>query len=120
MNIRNYIKILKILADPARLKLVKLLTCRELCVCEIEEVTGLKQPTVSQQIKRLKEADLVKERNEGKWSYYSLNTKLLKDFLLSLNDFIDMELEDLEEFKSEYEKLSGLSENIRIIECKCK
>ncbi len=120
MNIRNYIKILKILADPARLKLVKLLTCRELCVCEIEEVTGLKQPTVSQQIKRLKEADLVKERNEGKWSYYSLNTKLLKDFLLSLNDFIDMELEDIEEFKSEYEKLSGLSENIRIMECKCK
>jgi ArsR family transcriptional regulator len=120
MEIRNYANILKVLGEPARLRLFKLLTCKELCVCEIEEVTGLKQATVSQQLKRLKEVDLVKERKVGKWSYYSLNKKVLEDFLSSFNHFLDIKLEDLTEFKSECEKLSGLSENIRIIECKCK
>ena len=119
MEINNCIKILKILGDPARLRLFKILTCKELCVCEIEEVTGLKQPTVSQQLKRLKEADLVKERNEGKWAYYSLNKKTLDDFLNFFHDFIEIKLEDLAEFKPECDKLAGLSENIRIIKCKC-
>ncbi|MEQ8191520.1 MAG: metalloregulator ArsR/SmtB family transcription factor [Candidatus Eremiobacterota bacterium] len=120
MKIRNYTNILKILSEPSRLKLIKILGHRELCVCEIEEVTGLKQPTISQQIKRLKEVDLVKERNEGKWSYYSLNKKLLKDLLTSLDVFIDTNPEELEEFKTEIERLYGLSENIRIRKCKDK
>ena len=120
MKIHNYVNILKILGDPARLKLFKLLTCKELCVCEIEEVTGLKQPTVSQQLKRLKEVELVRERNEGKWAYYSINKKVLEDFLSSFNNFIASNLEELEEFKAECNNLAGLSKNMRVIECKCK
>jgi len=120
MEIRNYIKILKILCDPARLRLIKLLSSRELCVCEIEEVTGLKQPTVSQQLKRLREVDLVTERNEGKWCYYTLNTKILKDLLASLNDFIDIDIEKIEEFKSDCEKLASLPQNVRVMKCKCR
>jgi ArsR family transcriptional regulator len=118
MKINDYIKILKILSEPSRLKLIKLLSSRELCVCEIEEITGLKQPTVSQQIKRLREVELVTERNEGKWCYYSLNKSILDDFLTSFHSFIENKIEDLVEFKPYCEKLSGLSENIRIMKCK--
>ena len=87
MDIKNYIKILKAMSDPARLNLLKILSEKELCVREIEEVVNMKQTTVSQQLRRLKEAGLVIERKEGWWSYYSLDRKVLNEFMEAFKDF---------------------------------
>jgi len=120
-NTKYFINILKALSDPSRFKLLKVLSETELCVCEIEEVMEMKQTTVSQQLRRLKEAELVIERKDGWWSYYSINKENLEKFLNSFRDFFNMELKDLKEFNSYYSNLSSLSENERIIKCKkCK
>jgi len=87
MDIKNYIKILKAMSDPARLNLLKILSEKELCVREIEEVVNMKQTTVSQQLRRLKEAGLVIERKEGWWSYYSLDRIVLNEFMEAFKDF---------------------------------
>ncbi len=87
MDIKNCIKILKAMSDPARLNLLKILSEKELCVREIEEVVNMKQTTVSQQLRRLKEAGLVIERKEGWWSYYSLDSIVLDEFMKTFKDF---------------------------------
>ncbi|MDM7912960.1 MAG: metalloregulator ArsR/SmtB family transcription factor [Methanotrichaceae archaeon] len=66
------VEVFKAVADPCRLRILKLLKEGELCVCEI--VAALKKPqsSTSHHLSILREAGLVKERRDGKWSYYRL------------------------------------------------
>lgn len=64
----------KALSDESRLKIIKMLTGKELCVCEIIENLAISQPTVSHHLKILKYAGLINDKKEGKWVFYSLNT----------------------------------------------
>lgn len=75
-------KIFKALADATRLRILKLLEVREMCVCEIMVALGLTQPTTSHHLGILENVGLVKSRKEGKWVFYSLaNKKLVEDLL---------------------------------------
>ena len=62
----------KALADETRLRIVKLLQVREMCVCEVMVALGLTQPTASHHLGLLENAGLVKDRKEGKWVFYSI------------------------------------------------
>lgn len=66
-------KIFKALADVNRLKIIKLLKEGELCVCELTTALLTSQSTVSHHLSVLKNAGLIKERKEGKWSYFRLS-----------------------------------------------
>jgi len=69
----------KALADETRLRIVKLLEIREMCVCEVMVALSLTQPTASHHLGILENAGLVKDRKEGKWVFYSLaNPELLE------------------------------------------
>ncbi|WP_132767621.1 ArsR/SmtB family transcription factor [Tepidibacillus fermentans] len=65
-------ELLKILGDKTRLTLFSLLKVRELCVCELTELLDVSQPAISQHLRKLKLLNLVKERKQGQWVYYSL------------------------------------------------
>lgn len=69
----EYTTIFKALADPKRAMIVDMLSCGELCACMILERFGISQSTLSHHMKLLCECGLVKGRNEGKWTYYSLD-----------------------------------------------
>ena len=123
MDIKNYIKILKAMGDPARLKLLKILSEKELCVCEIEEVMNMKQTTVSQQIRRLKEANLVIERKEGRWSYYSIDRITFDEFMESFKEFFVLPIQTQREFLQEYKEIEEVSQkevSRKIVICKRK
>ncbi len=76
---RNQSRFFKALADETRLRIVKLLEVREMCVCEIMVALNLTQPTASHHLGLLENAGLVKDRKEGKWVFYSLeNPELLE------------------------------------------
>jgi len=62
----------KALSDETRLRIVKLLELREMCVCEVMVALGLTQPTASHHLGLLENAGLVKDRKEGKWVFYSI------------------------------------------------
>jgi ArsR family transcriptional regulator len=81
------------LSDRLRLNILDHLRDRELCVCELCELLTTPQSKLSFHLKTLKEANLVRSRQEGRWIYYSLN---LAQFLL------------LEEYLSEYRRFSAL------------
>ncbi|WP_017720699.1 ArsR/SmtB family transcription factor [Kamptonema formosum] len=61
------------LSDPLRLQIVQLLQQRELCVCELCEVLQVAQSKLSFHLKTLKDAGLVRARQDGRWMHYSLN-----------------------------------------------
>lgn len=66
-------KIMKVLSDANRLRIIDILSCGELCACDILENFDITQPTLSHHMKVLTEAGLVNQRKEGIWTYYSLD-----------------------------------------------
>jgi ArsR family transcriptional regulator len=73
-------KFFKALADETRLKILRLLEVREMCVCEVMVALGLTQPTASYHLGILENAGLAKDRKKGKWVFYSLaNPKLTRN-----------------------------------------
>ncbi|MFP7478907.1 ArsR/SmtB family transcription factor [Terribacillus saccharophilus] len=64
---------LKILHDPTRLLLMKLLTEKEYCVCELVSMFDVSQPAISQHLRKYKKAGLVYEERRGQWRYYRFN-----------------------------------------------
>jgi len=62
----------KALADETRLRILKLLEGGELCVCDLTAALEMTQPNVSFHLGILKSAGLIKDRREGRWSYYDL------------------------------------------------
>jgi ArsR family transcriptional regulator len=63
---------LKVLANPERLLLLCQLSQGELCVSELEEALGIRQPTLSQQLGVLRGEGVVNTRRDGKHIYYSV------------------------------------------------
>lgn len=63
----------KIFGDSTRIRILFTLFNSPLCVCDLAEALGMKQPAVSYQLKILKQARLVKSRREGRTVYYSLS-----------------------------------------------
>lgn len=66
-------KIFKALSDFNRLRILKALQSKILCVCEIRSLLKLANSTVSQHLKILKEADFIVESKSGKWVNYLIN-----------------------------------------------
>ncbi|ASA19873.1 ArsR/SmtB family transcription factor [Paenibacillus donghaensis] len=91
---------LKLLGDKTRLTIMKLLEKQECCVCELVDIFKTSQPSVSQHLRKLKDAGLVKEKRKGQWIFYSLNPDSKQnDLVQSLIDLVpsqDYELEELD------------------------
>lgn len=95
-EIEEITKIFKALSDPTRFKIFLLLNSRIFCVNGIVNFLQISQPAVSQHLKILREAGLVKIEKKGYWVHYSSNKekidKFLKDFpaTLKLKGVINM------------------------------
>lgn len=64
--------ILKILSDKNRIRILKLLKRRKMCVCELAFILRITQPSVSRHLKKLKEAQLIAEEQDSLWTNYYL------------------------------------------------
>lgn len=82
-------RMLKALSDPKRLEIVDMLSCGEMCACDIQEHFNITQPTLSHDLKVLVEANIIKIRHEGKWNYYTLNADSLNKFKNQLSDLFE-------------------------------
>ena len=78
VNDQQLAKIFRALSQEARLKIIRLLTGGERCVCELFQALKLSQPKVSRHLAYLRKAGLVKNRREGLWQYYSLDKKIFE------------------------------------------
>ena len=85
---------LKALAHPARLEILRVLAARGTCVCgKVVEVMPLAQATVSQHLKALKEAGLIRGRIDGCNSCYCLDPQTITDLREALDEFLGVPVE---------------------------
>uniref|UniRef100_A0A7C3WHA6 ArsR family transcriptional regulator n=1 Tax=Fundidesulfovibrio putealis TaxID=270496 RepID=A0A7C3WHA6_9BACT len=69
---KPFVRVMKALSDPNRVKIIKMLHKRPMCVCELQAALGIAQPTVSNHLKVLEDAELVESAKAGQWVNYSL------------------------------------------------
>jgi ArsR family transcriptional regulator len=75
---------MKALSDPNRVKIVKMLQLRALCVCEIQSALGISQPNVSSHLRILENAGLVEFHKDGLWVNYGLADGSKSPYVASL------------------------------------
>jgi ArsR family transcriptional regulator len=80
---QDILTVFKALSEETRLRILKLLEHGELCVCDIVASLDMIQPKVSFHLAVLKEAGLIKDRKQGKWTHYSIDdSDMFRRFLL--------------------------------------
>lgn len=79
MDDRDFTKYFKAFGDPSRLRILVLLSSKEMTVNEIAKAVGLSQPTASRHLGILRDTDVVIDRREGQQVFYSLNKKSVED-----------------------------------------
>jgi DNA-binding transcriptional ArsR family regulator len=87
-NARRAAEFLKALSHESRLVILCQLVEGERSVAEIEQLLGLRQPAVSQQLARLRADKLVEARRDGKNVYYSLARPEVRDVILALHNVL--------------------------------
>lgn len=102
----------KALGEPTRLKILRLLAEQELCVCELEEILDMSQPRVSQHLKVLKQAGLVKERREAQRRICTFDRGALDQVFREFDSFMKVPVNELPEFQKMCERMANLDENI--------
>ena len=102
--------VLKLLGDKTRLSIVAILKQRECCVCEFLEVFEMSQPSISQHLRKLKDAGMVKEERRGQWIYYSLNQQ---------TDLYGMIEDILEHVPDQIDKIKQIEKNNPTLRCGC-
>jgi ArsR family transcriptional regulator len=70
--VKEFIRVMKAMSDPTRVKMLKILEKRSMCVCELQTALGIAQSTTSKHLKILEDAGLVGFRKDGLWVNYRL------------------------------------------------
>ena len=97
---RELIQVLKAVADKNRLRIIKMLEQKKMCVCELSAVLEITQPSVSKHLSILNNAGILKDERNGQWIDYSLNDERInlywRAFLLYLMmEFLEAQNDDL-------------------------
>lgn len=105
-------KIFKALSDPNRLRILKALQTKVLCVCEIRELLQLANSTVSQHLSILKEEGFIVEEKAGKWVNYSINPRPSDPRISAILSTIDFWIGDDTVISSDKKKIFSLDRKI--------
>lgn len=81
VNYEAHAEIVKLLSHPVRLQILDELRKREACVCHLQAVTGRPQAYISQQLRLLRDADVVTDEKDGQLVYYHLKSKVVQSIL---------------------------------------
>ena len=100
-------RLLSALADPTRLRLLRLIHRQELCVCELMEALQLPQYKVSRHLLELRRIGLAEARRSGRWMHYRISGAATRSPLhQDLLKLLDVHLRDLPEAKRDDTRLA--------------
>ena len=102
---KDFLKVMKALSDPNRVKIVKMLQHKVMCVCEMQATLQIAQPSVSKHLKILEDAGLVTPQKDGMWVNYQLTDGSSSPYAASLLGNLRHWLEDDLELTEIIEKL---------------
>jgi ArsR family transcriptional regulator len=104
-SMKEFIKVMKALSDSKRVKIVKMLQHKKMCVCEIREALQIAQPSVSKHLKILEDAGLVEREKDGQWVDYFLTNGNSSPYVASLIGNLRHWLEDDREIEELVKKI---------------
>lgn len=111
-NLKNIEKTMKALADKNRIRIIYLLKIKKgLCVCEITDIIGLSQPTISSHLKLLENAGLIGSHKDGLWVNYNINSQL-DPFSSELIEIICKDLEKDKQIIYDLKKLKNIDRDM--------
>jgi ArsR family transcriptional regulator, arsenate/arsenite/antimonite-responsive transcriptional repressor len=105
---KDFIKVMKALSDPNRVKILKMLQNKSMCVCEIQAALDIAQPTVSKHLKFLEHAGLVSFRKDGQWVNYHLTDGSKSPYAASLLGNLKHWVQDDPEIRHILKKLQSI------------
>lgn len=114
---KDFIKVMRALAEPNRVRILKVLQRGPLCVCDIRSALGIAQPTVSNHLRVLEQAGLVTYRKRGLWMYYRLSDGGGSPYAASLLGHLRHWLEDSPEIVRLASALSKVCDGDRADVC---
>ncbi len=104
-------KIFKALSDKNRLRILKMLHEKSLCVCEVTEILQLATSTVSQHLSILREAGFIIEYKDGKWVNYIINPKPSDPRVSKVLNSLDFWINDDQIINKDSQKLKVIDRN---------
>lgn len=111
-EMRDVVKIFKALSDPNRLRIIKMLQIRPLCVCEITEVLQLATSTVSKHLSILRDSELIMDEKDGKWVNYYLNHSAADEHVSKLLPLLEKWLPDDKTIQQDAEKVKSVDRTV--------
>ena len=87
-------RVAKALAHPGRLMMLDALAKKERCVCELTDLVGVDQSTVSKHLAVLKQAGIVEDRKDGSKAFYRLKTKCLQGIWECVESVLEQNLKE--------------------------
>lgn len=118
MPMMDSVKVFKALGEPTRLRIVRLLAERPLCVCELVFVLKIEQSRISHHLQILKDAGLVEDRREGRWMIYDIPAGRREGFDAFLKLALRDDRESYRTFRRDLAELDiCLKEDIRGRKC---
>jgi ArsR family transcriptional regulator len=110
--LKDKTKIFKALSDPNRLRILKMLQTRPLCVCEITEVLQLATSTVSKHLSILRGSGFIFEEKEGKWVNYAINSHSADPRINSFLSSLDFWISDEQAIITDKKKVLSVNRNV--------
>ncbi len=111
-HMKELVQVFKALSDTNRIRILKMLETRSLCVCEITELLGLAASTVSKHLSMLRDAEFIRDDKDGKWVNYHLNIEQTNEYIRHLLPLIRTWLPEDEVIMKDKEKLNTIDRNI--------
>lgn len=99
------VKILKVLGDETRIRILNLLKNSELCVCEITYSLGATQSNVSKHLAKLSDTDFVISAKKAQWISYKINAAIMEEYPF-IRTILDEETDKIQQCKEDLEKLA--------------
>ncbi|MGI6609766.1 MAG: ArsR/SmtB family transcription factor [Limnochordia bacterium] len=104
------LSVMKAASDGTRLRILKLLQGRELCVCQIMAVLDMSSSTVSTHLATLRQAGLVRDAREGRWVYYSWETQHRNPYAIPLLTLLRSWLENDSQIEADNARLQQITQ----------
>lgn len=109
---RELVKVFKALGDKNRLRILKMLQHKKMCVCELSAALGITRPSVSRHLGLMKDAGLVQDERNGQWIDYSLCEDTINVYASVIQSHLNKWINDDPKIRDDIKKIKKLNRDV--------
>jgi len=106
---KELVKVFKAVGDPNRIRILKMLQKKKMCVCELSAVLGITQPSVSRHLSMMRDAGIVRDERDGQWINYELCEEKVNQYAPVIMRYLKDWINDSPRIKEDAAKLKHLN-----------